>query len=165
MEPIRMDETSGTPLLPPRMQTGPTLLLAGLSERFAFGSLTGLPALWQRFRPHIGHVPGQMSPVAYGACYNTDDTGFDYIAGVEVHDFAALPSDFARLRVGEQDYAVFTHTSHISTVRGTFMAIFNDWFPTSRHSPADAPVFERYDARFDSRTGNGGFEIWVPLKT
>jgi AraC family transcriptional regulator len=29
---------------------------------------------------------------------------------------------------------------------------------------ADAPVFERYDERFDARTGMGGFEIWAPLK-
>jgi AraC family transcriptional regulator len=29
---------------------------------------------------------------------------------------------------------------------------------------ADAPAFERYDERFDSRTGMGGFEIWIPLK-
>ena len=45
------------------------------------------------------------------------------------------------------------------------MAIFNDWLPGSGHVPADAPVFERYDERFDARTGMGGFEIWVPIKT
>jgi len=27
----------------------------------------------------------------------------------------------------------------------------------------DAPNFERYDERFDPLTGNGGFEIWVPV--
>ena len=27
----------------------------------------------------------------------------------------------------------------------------------------DGPAFERYDARFDPRTGSGGFEIWVPV--
>jgi AraC family transcriptional regulator len=29
---------------------------------------------------------------------------------------------------------------------------------------ADAPNFERYDETFDPATGNGGFEIWVPVK-
>jgi len=29
---------------------------------------------------------------------------------------------------------------------------------------ADAPTFERYDETFDPLTGNGGFEIWVPIK-
>jgi AraC family transcriptional regulator len=29
---------------------------------------------------------------------------------------------------------------------------------------ADAPDFERYDSRFDPRSGDGEVEIWVPLK-
>jgi AraC family transcriptional regulator len=29
---------------------------------------------------------------------------------------------------------------------------------------ADAPNFERYDEKFDGATGNGGLEIWVPVK-
>ena len=29
---------------------------------------------------------------------------------------------------------------------------------------ADAPSFERYGKKFDPRTGNGGFEIWLPVK-
>lgn len=164
VEPINMDETINTMLQPPRMENGRTLLIVGLTERFRFDALGGIPALWQRAEPHFGHLPGQVSPVAYGVCYNTDDTGFDYIAGVEVHDFASVPADLARLRVSEQRYAVFTHTAHISTIRGTFAAIFNEWFPKSGLSPADAPVFERYGQRFDGRTSNGGFEIWAPIK-
>jgi AraC family transcriptional regulator len=165
MEPFKMDEATKTPLQPPRMENGSALLIAGLGERVAFDNVTGLPGLWQRFGEHLGHVPGQIDQTAYGICYNTDDTGFDYIAGVEVADFSSLPKEFARLRVAAQRYAVFTHTEHVSMVRGTFMAIFNDWLPGSGHVPADAPVFERYDERFDGRTGMGGFEIWVPIKT
>ncbi len=163
LEPLIMDETSKTRLNAPRMQDGRALLIAGLGERYRFETLGGLPALWQRFGEHIGHVPGQIGRVAYGVCYNTDDTGFDYIAGVEVAEFDSLPKEFCHVRVPAQHYAVFTHADHVSTVRGTFMAIFNDWLPTSGHRPADAPVFERYDDRFDSRTGHGGFEIWVPV--
>jgi AraC family transcriptional regulator len=151
-------------LQPPRMENGKAFLVAGLGERVAFDNLAALPGLWHRFGEHLGHVPGQVGEVAYGVCYNTDDTGFDYIAGVEVVGFDSMPKDFARLRVAPQHYAVFTHAEHVSMVRGTFMAIFNDWLPGSGHVPADAPVFERYDERFDARTGMGGFEIWVPLK-
>jgi AraC family transcriptional regulator len=165
VEPFKMDEAAKKTPQSPRMENGSALLIAGLGERFAFDNLAGLPGLWQRFSEHLGHVPGQVGGVADGVCYNTDDTGFDYIAGVEVADFGSLPKEFARLRVAEQRYAVFAHTEHVSTVRGTFMAIFNDWLPGSGHVPADAPVFERYDERFDGRTGMGGFEIWVPLKS
>ncbi len=165
MEPIKMDNAPSAKLQTPRIENGRTLLLAGLAERYAFDNIAAIPTLWQRFGPHIGHVPAQSGTVCYGACYNTDDTGFDYLAGVEVHDFAMLPSEYSRLRITEQRYAVFTHQGHISTLHGTFTAIFNDWFPASGLSPADAPVFERYDDRFDARTGEGGFEIWVPVKT
>jgi AraC family transcriptional regulator len=165
VEPVRMDETSKTILQPPRIQDGRGLLIAGLGEHFTYETIAGIPGLWQRFHEHIGNVPGQVGNIAYGVCYNTDDAGsFDYIAGLEVADFAALPKDFARFRLTEQRYAVFTHADHVSTVRGTFMAIFNDWLPKSGYQMADAPPFERYDERFDGHTGNGGFEIWVPIK-
>ena len=165
MEPVSMDETPNKALQPPSLQDGRPLLIAGLSERYSFTTLAGLPALWQRFHEHFGHVPGQLDRVTYGVCYNTDDSGFDYLAGVEVDDLGSLPGDLARLRVPAQRYAVFIHKEHVSTVRGTFMAIFNHWLPQSGHQAADAPVFERYDERFDPHAGTGGFEIWVPIRT
>jgi AraC family transcriptional regulator len=30
--------------------------------------------------------------------------------------------------------------------------------------PEPAPMFERYGDVFDPRTGNGGLEVWVPVK-
>jgi hypothetical protein len=30
--------------------------------------------------------------------------------------------------------------------------------------PGDMAAFERYDQRFDSRTGLGGLEIWIPVE-
>ena len=164
-ESVRMDKTSKTTLRPPRMEDGRMLLIAGLEGHFTLENLAGLPALWQRFGDHISNVSGQVGEVAYGVCYNPDDTGgFDYIAGVEVVGFASLPKDFARLRIPEQRYAVFTHTEHISTIRGTFMAIFNDWLPASGYQNAGAPPLERYDERLDPRSGLGGFDIWIPVK-
>ena len=160
-----MDDTPKTTLTPPRMVDGGPLLIAELKEHFRFENLAGLPSLWNRFRPFLGTVPGQIGNVAYGVCYNTEEAeGFDYIAGVEVADAAAVPRDFASIRLTPQRYAVFTHAEHISAVRGTFMAIFNDWLPGSGLESTDAAVFERYDERFDGRTGLGGFEIWVPVK-
>lgn len=36
--------------------------------------------------------------------------------------------------------------------------------PTSGYERADAPDFELYGENFDSVTGNGGLEIWIPVK-
>jgi AraC family transcriptional regulator len=110
-------------------------------------------------------ITGRIGQVAYGVCCNGDDAGnFDYIAGVEVSDFSDLPREFARVRIPEQKYVVFTHSEHISTIRRTVSTIWNQWLPASGLQVADAPNFERYDQRFDPLTGNGGLEIWVPVK-
>lgn len=165
VEAIRMDNTLAVDLPPPRLERGRALLLAGLSERYSFESIQGIPALWQRFIPHLGQVPGQVGRIAYGVCANGDDAGnFEYMAGVEVASFDELPPEYSRLRIAERRYAVFFHRDHISTIRATVRAIWNQWLPQSGHAVADAPSFERYDERFDSERGIGGVEIWVPIE-
>jgi AraC family transcriptional regulator len=88
----------------------------------------------------------------------------DYMTGVEVPDFTRVPPDWGRLRIPEHRYVVFEHAGHVSGIRRAWASIWNHWFPTSGHEPADGPAFERYDERFDPQTGNGGLEIWVPLR-
>ncbi|ESY85624.1 AraC family transcriptional regulator [Mesorhizobium australicum] len=165
VEPILMDNSLLTTLEPPRFETSRPFLIAGLGERYSCESSAGIPMQWQRFAPYIGHIPGQVAGVFYGVCLNGDDAGnFDYVVGVEVRDFADLPKEFQRVRVPARKYAVFTHREHISTIRRTINTIWNSWLPASGHEVADAPEFERYGPEFDARTGNGGLEIWVPVK-
>ena len=165
VEPLQMNATHDKPLDPPRFVNAPAMLVAGLSERYSYETCAGIPAQWQRFQPYLGRVPGQKGSVAYGVCYNNDDAGnIDYMSGVEVDDLGRVPRDLARLRIPAQRYAVFTHQGHITTIRGTWRAIFCDWIPSSGHETADAPSFERYDERFDAQSGNGALEIWLPIK-
>jgi AraC family transcriptional regulator len=165
MEAIKMDESLLTNLQPPRFENGPTLLIAGLSERYNSETSAGIPDQWQRFGPYLGHIPGQVGPVAYGVLCNSDDAGnTEYISGVEVAEFARVPKEFARLRIPEQRYAVFSHRDHISTIRRVWHTIFNQWLPQSGYRMAEAPEFERYGEEFDGMTGSGGFEIWIPVR-
>ncbi|MFM0341374.1 AraC family transcriptional regulator [Paraburkholderia fungorum] len=165
MEPIKMDETLLTHLEPPRFEEGTAFLVAGLSERYTSETCAAIPSQWQRFGDYFGKVPGQLGNVAYGVCYNADDAGnIDYLCGVEVSDFSALPAELSRLRIAPQRYAVFSHREHISTIRRTWNTIWNRWLPASGHLPADAPNFERYDEKFDPVSGMGGLEIWLPLR-
>ncbi|RWB26347.1 MAG: AraC family transcriptional regulator [Mesorhizobium sp.] len=165
VEPILMDQSILTTLEPPRFETSRPFLIAGLGERYSCETSAGIPMQWQRFGPYIGNIPGEIGDVAYGVCINGDDAGnFDYIAGVEVSDFSDLPREFSRARVPAQKYAVFAHRDHISTIRRTVNTIWNKWLPASGHEVADAPEFERYGPDFDPRSGNGGLEIWIPVK-
>jgi AraC family transcriptional regulator len=164
-EPIQMDSTLTNDLQSPRFETSKPLLIAGLGERISQENGAGIPGLWQRFHQSVADIPGRVGKVAYGVCCNGDDAGnFDYIAGVEVLDFSNLPREFSRVRIPEQRYAVFTHRDHISTIRRTVNTIWNHWLPASGLKAADAPSFERYDENFDPLTGDGGLEIWVPVR-
>jgi AraC family transcriptional regulator len=165
-EPIMMDSTALDHLEPPRFVTAKPLLVAGLGERITHeNNGAGIPNQWQRFHYDVASFPGRIGQVAYGVCCNGDDAGnFDYIAGVEVIDFSDLPREFSRVRIPEQKYAVFTHSDHISSIRRTVNTIWNQWLPASGLKAADAPNFERYGEKFDPATGNGGFEIWIPVR-
>ena len=162
-----MDSTPLEHLKAPRFEISKPMLVAGVGERYNHCDSVGagIPNQWQRFNQSVDNIPDRVGKVAYGVCCNGDDSGnFDYIAGVEVSDFSDLPREFSRVRIPAQKYAVFTHSEHISTIRRTVNTIWNHWLPASGMKAADAPNFERYDEKFDSVTGNGGLEIWVPVK-
>jgi AraC family transcriptional regulator len=165
MEPIRMDETPTANLPPPRVENAKPLLIAGIGERCTWETSAMIPTLWQRFNAYPGGIPGQIGRTAFGICCNGDEAGnFDYIAGVEVSDFSALPAELSRVRIPGQRYLAFTHADHIAAIRGTIGAIWNHWLPASGYQVADGPNFERYGESFDPLTGTGGVEIWVPIQ-
>jgi AraC family transcriptional regulator len=165
VEAVNMNQPILKDIAEPRFESRNAFLVAGLSARYDYETCGGgIPAQWQRFAPYIGNVPGQVGTDAYGVRFNSDDSGLDYACGVEVSDFSQLPPDLSRVRVPANRYAVFTHSGHVAAIRSTWYAIWNKWLPKSGHQLADAPDFERYDARFDARSGAGEVEIWVPLK-
>jgi AraC family transcriptional regulator len=165
VEPIRMDPNLVVELEPPRFAHGRTLLIAGLAQRYRFETIQGIPAQWQRFVPYLGNVEGQVGTTAYGICHNNDGAGsFEYLCGVEVAGFDALPDELSRVRIPERRYAVFSHRAHISTISRTWAAIMNRHLPESGLEVADAPDFERYGAEFNPNTGVGLVEIWIPIK-
>jgi AraC family transcriptional regulator len=165
-EPILMESSALDHLKPPRFETGKAMLVAGIGDRINHqNNGAGIPGQWEQFNQKRGEIPDRVGNLSFGVCCNGDDSGnFDYIAGVEVSDFSDLPREFARVRIPEQKYAVFTHDEHISTIRRTVNTIWNHWLPVSGFKAADAPNFERYDEKFDPLTGNGGLEIWIPVR-
>lgn len=164
-EAMRMQPTHSFELPEPRLVDEQELLIAGLGERFTTERAQGIAALWQRFVPHIGRVPGQQGGETYGVCCNPDEDGsFEYIAGVQVTRSDGLPAGWRHIRLPARRYAVFLHRGHISSIHETFAAIFQRWLPASALEVADAPEFERYSADFDPMAGTGQVEVWVPLK-
>jgi AraC family transcriptional regulator len=164
-EALRMQASNTFALSEPRFVDSEELLIAGLGERFTVETSQGIAALWQRFVPYIGRVPGQQGYETFGVCCNPQDDGsFEYIAGVLVNRTDDLPAGFTQQRLAAHRYAVFLHSGHISSIHQTFNAIFQRWLPSAGLQGADAPEFERYSGDFDPMAGTGKVEIWVPLR-
>ena len=164
MEPTRLSSSTPSELSTPRTVRSDALLIFGLSERHRHTN-AGIPAQWDRFVPHLSTIERRVGTDTFGVICNTDDAGtMDYICGVQVSAFPSTPREFSRLRVPPQMYAVFTHRGHVSAIGATWQAIWNHGLTDAGLEAADGPTLERYGATFDGRTGNGGFEIWVPVK-
>ncbi len=160
-----MSDSSKTNGEAPRIEHAGPLTIAGLNARYTHTTRVNIPSQWDRFGPHIGTVPGQVDGVAYGVCWNYDPSGsFDYLTGVEVADVSRLPEDFGHVSLPAQRYAIFTHRGHVSALPGTIQDVWTKWLPASGHHPAESPCFERYDQRFDPKTGKGEVEIWVAIR-
>lgn len=164
VEPFQMDTSLIVELAEPRIEPHKAFQVTGLSDRYTFETNLGIPALWEKFGSHIGHIPGEVKGIAYGVCANFDGKGqFDYYARVETAPDSETPADLSRLTIPEQRYVVFTHTAPIANIRKTVYTIWNKWFPEANVEPAGGTEFELYDERFD-RSDTGQMEIWIPIK-
>ncbi|MDI3357698.1 GyrI-like domain-containing protein [Pseudomonas sp. UYIF39] len=160
-----MDEQTGVETAKPRFEHGHFLLIAGLGGRFTADTTKGIPALWEKFIPEIGKIPGQKNEVTYGICCNPDGKGgFEYIAGVEISKLDDLPEKYRWVEVQPQHYAVFEHKGSLDQLPQTFQYIWKTWLPQSGYQAADAPEFERYSEDFNPKLNTGVLEIWLPLK-
>jgi AraC family transcriptional regulator len=163
---LDMSSTPAVELPTPRFESHGPMQIAGLLARYNCQEIAGIPDQWQRFLPHCESLPGQVGPVSYGVCANFDTEGnFDYLCGVEVRGTPALPEGLTTIPVPAGRYVVFAYPGHIAGIRGLFSAIWGEWFPKSGHEPAEAPTLERYGPEFNGKTGMGGFEIWIPIKS
>jgi AraC family transcriptional regulator len=170
MNQATMKKSPATKLEAPRIEKGKALRIAGLRAHYTSETMKNIPELWMRFAPYIGNIPGQVGRVAYGLCFNAlSADGIDYLAGVEVSGSSDLPGEFSVANIPAQKYAVFFHREHVSKLYETLDAI-DKWFPGSgleaAGGDAETPnFFERYSEEFDPRTGMGGMEVWVPIKS
>ena len=87
---------------PDRFEDGKALTLAGLKEHYKPDELQNIPQHWERFRPYMGNVPGQVGAKTYGVCYNVNGGELDYLTGVEVADTSKLPSELTSIEIHAQ---------------------------------------------------------------
>jgi AraC family transcriptional regulator len=147
-------------------QRGPTLV-AGLSQNFLFSERGAIPTLWQKFMPLMLQVPDLRPGTTYGIIMGSllGDDGFDYTAAIEIRSIDEMPVGLKALRIPAGRSAIFRHGGHVADVGAVCNAIATDWSDRTDLVPSEGPIqmIEHYPPSFDPMTGQGGFEIWLPL--
>jgi AraC family transcriptional regulator len=152
----------------PRTEERGPLLLAGFREHYTADTVTNIWQIWERLAPALGKIPGQVGRAVYGVTFCTTDGrgGFDYLAGAEVSDVAAVGREFATVSFRAQRYKAFPHRGPVTTLKDTISAIWDTGLLSA--SPVaeegDVPtMIEYYGEDFDPGTGTGTIEVWVPI--
>jgi AraC family transcriptional regulator len=162
MEALEMKKDMIVPVAEPEIREREAFRVVGLSARCSFEDISAIPGLWRAFNARADDVAGTMHGVAYGVCCDADNAGhFRYLAGVEASD---VPQGMDVVSIPKARYAVFTHRGHVADLPKTVYTIWNKALPDAGLTPASAPDFERYDERFDVRTGRGIIEVWIPVE-
>ena len=121
-----------------------------------------IPGQWREFRS-LGLRNASGGPLYGAICAGAADR-FEYLTGMQVDSFDGLSPEIGRMRIPAQRYAVFASDGHVSQVGAVWQHIWRDWLPQAAYEDAETPPFELYDARFNPETGEGGFEIWFPIR-
>jgi AraC family transcriptional regulator len=159
-----------TATLRPRFGRHEPLLIAGLQTHYRCETLDDIPKQWELFILQVANLRDRVDEADYGLCLNMSaEDGFDYVTGVQVSALANLPAGWVSVPIPGQSYAIFSHTGHVSTIRDTASAIWQQWLPKSDREPAQAShgepnLIERYGPKFDPNTGTGDIELWLPIK-
>lgn len=164
VEPLPMYTETAVKLAPPRIEHMPARRIAGLLQRHDMRDSNSIPAHWQRFQQYLGHIPNAVPYIAYGVVADGDGDYCIYMCGQEVTATDDLPDGFEVLELPARRWARVTHSGHISTIRSTIQAIFDQWLPQSGYTQAEQINFvEYYGPDFNAAAGLGTCEIWIGL--
>ncbi|MCI4568861.1 AraC family transcriptional regulator [Lysobacter sp. CFH 32150] len=165
VEPLELKATAERHLDPPHLVDEGLVRVVGLSELRSFETTIKIPAQWQRFMAYYDAIPAKLDRIPVGVSQPADDEGqFQYMCAVEVSAFGESPKELLQLEIAPRKYAVFEHRGHVSTLYESYSTIWNEALPSRGWTLAEAPTIERHNPTFDTRSGEGGLTLWIPLE-
>lgn len=122
-----------------------------------------IPALWQRFMPHLDTLPTVSPNVSYGVMHLFDAAAgtFDYWCALAVAADTSVPADCVELVIPAQEYAVFPAT--LGTLGDVYGYYYNTWLPASGYTQTDGPYYERYGVDFDG-SPDAPLDLYFPIR-
>lgn len=163
--PARMEAHDMTrlELSDPKIEAMPARRILGPMERYDMETRARIPAQWEALDPVSYEQFDAASDLWFGVCRAVGENGeFDYLTGREVPKGTA-PNGWAEITLPAGRWARFAHGGHISEIGSLFETVFGHWMGRPGLIPAGGPVTEVYPPAFNAVTGEGGYELWVPL--
>jgi AraC family transcriptional regulator len=152
-----------TRLAPPVIEEMPDRRILGPMRRYSMETRQAIPGQWAEYNLAGLKASGAVPDRWYGVCANFGEGGtFDYLCGMEVPK-GVVPAGWAALTLPAGCWARFVEKGHISVMQDVWAEIFREWMGRKGLTPRDGPSVEFYPLEFDGATGEGGFEIWMPV--
>lgn len=146
----------------PSMIKLPAFRLIGMQIR-ATPMTPEIPALWQRFMPHLDTLPTVSPHVSYGVMHNLNPATmeFDYLCALAVAADTAVPADCVSKDIPAQEYVVFS--TPFKDIGDAYGFYYEKWLPTAGYVQTDGPYFERYGVDFDG-SPDAPLELYFPVR-
>jgi AraC family transcriptional regulator len=124
-----------------------------------------IPALWPRFVDRLPEIEPILEPqVSYGVMHMLpgQPERLNYMAAVSVPSAASVPEGMTAQTLPAGQYAVFEFP--LCDTGSAFGFILGTWLPSSGFLQAEAPLFERYNERFDPDNAGSLVEAYIPIR-
>lgn len=122
--------------------------------------------LWSEFNKRKSEIKNIVSDEnVLGLCEYmpdiTDESEFEYMAGVEVNDYHLIPERMQIKTIPHAKYAVFAHRGNLEDLKTTYDLIYGVWLPLSGYELAEMDTIEIYST---TNKQESWLDIYIPLK-
>ena len=146
-----------------KTEPGRRLELVGISEAYEFSRRHEIPEQWQRF---AGIARDAGARTSYGVVQPAP-SGFVYWTAIARPDATGVPAiGLDEITIDAAEFVVVHHVGNVAQLPATLDAVHTTLFPKlSARIVENVGFLERYGPGFDPKTGNGGIDILIPLKS
>jgi len=148
---------------PERMEME-TRRIAGRNARYVMGQVQGIPAQWAAYNAE-GQSGAEVVPEAwYGLCHDVQGERFGYLCGMELAPGGKAAPGQVVVTLPGGAWARFRVADGIDQMQAVWAEVFGHWLKQPDWRSRPGPSVEYYPPAFNGETGQGGYEIWVPIE-
>ena len=135
----------------------------GLDRAMTADDVSTIPAQWAEFNAADLAIENALSKGSYGIVHGYEGDAWRYACAYEVSKIGAIEEGYTHISAPAANFAVFKSSENVSQIGDVISAVM-DWIDTSDYQSADGLMLEFYGPSYVPETGDGGFEIWTPVK-